>query len=124
MHIDYITHVSFSQHFFKNYKKSFVKDKKSVDNGTIVWYTKSVVKETYIHNTERMCSMDKALLEYEMKKHNISIGDMCELLNMSRSAFYRKCNGISEFTHSEIQKIVNVLELESPVAIFFSNRVS
>ncbi len=65
--------------------------------------------------------MDKALLEYEMKKHNVSIGDMCERLQMSRSAFYRKCNGISEFTHSEIQKIVDVLELDSPVAIFFSN---
>ena len=65
--------------------------------------------------------MDKALLEFEMKKRKVSIGDMCERLKMSRSAFYRKCNGVSEFTHSEIQNIVAILELDSPVAIFFSD---
>lgn len=68
--------------------------------------------------------MDKALLEYEMKKKGISIADMCAKLGCSRSAFYRKCNGISEFTHSEIQAIVDYLELESPVGIFFATRVS
>ena len=64
--------------------------------------------------------MNKALLHYEMKKKNVSIGDMCKVLNMSRSAFYRKCNGISEFTQGEIQAIVSHLELESPMAIFFA----
>lgn len=68
--------------------------------------------------------MDKALLEYEMKKKGISIADMCAKLQCSRSAFYRKCNGISEFTHSEIQTIVDYLELESPVGIFFTVKVS
>lgn len=68
--------------------------------------------------------MDKALLEYEMKKKGIKIAEMCEILNMSRSAFYRKCNGISEFTLGEIQKIVEVLGLESPMEIFFSPKVS
>ena len=42
--------------------------------------------------------MDKARLMYEMAKKEISIAEMCEKLHMSRSAFYRKCNGISEFT--------------------------
>lgn len=64
--------------------------------------------------------MDKALLEYEMKKNNVSIGEMCDKLGISRSAFYRKCNGKSEFTHSEIQTIVEVLRLESPMGIFFN----
>lgn len=68
--------------------------------------------------------MDKALLEYEMKKKGVSIADMCERLDCSRSAFYRKCNGISEFTHSEIQAIVDYLELDSPVGIFFTGKVS
>lgn len=68
--------------------------------------------------------MDKALLEYEMKKKGISIADMCAKLGCSRSAFYRKCNGISEFTHSEIQTIVDYLELDSPVGIFFTVKVS
>lgn len=63
--------------------------------------------------------MDKALLEYEMNKRHISITEMCNVLKISRSAFYRKCNGKSEFTQSEIQIIVDFLNLESPMGIFF-----
>lgn len=65
--------------------------------------------------------MNKALLEYKMKEKGKSISDMCEMLKISRSAFYRKCNGKSEFTHSEICKIVDFLNLESPVDIFFAH---
>lgn len=68
--------------------------------------------------------MDKARLLYEMQKKGISIQEMCEKLCMSRSAFYRKCNGISEFTQSEIQKIVDILDLDSPMGIFFAEKVS
>ena len=68
--------------------------------------------------------MDKVLLEYEMKKKGVSIADMCAKLGCSRSAFYRKCNGISEFTQSEIQTIVDYLGLDSPVGIFFTGKVS
>ena len=68
--------------------------------------------------------MNKARLEYEMKKKNVTIGDMCSVLGCSRSAFYRKCNGISEFTQSEIQTIIDHLELESPMGIFFDAEVS
>lgn len=68
--------------------------------------------------------MDKARLEYEMMKHNISKSDMCTMLGISRSAFYRKCNGESEFTQSEIQKIVDILDLKSPMGIFFTEKVS
>lgn len=64
--------------------------------------------------------MDKALLEYEMNKKNVSIAEMCDILGISRSAFYRKCTGKSEFTQSEIQTIVDTLKLESPVGIFFN----
>lgn len=68
--------------------------------------------------------MNKALLEYEMKKRGVTNADMCAMLGMSRSAFYRKCNGQSEFTQSEIQKIVDFLNLETPVGIFFTEKVS
>lgn len=68
--------------------------------------------------------MDKNLLMYEMKKRGVSIKDMCEKLGISRSAFYRKCNEKSEFTQNEIQIMVDYLELESPVGIFFTAKVS
>ena len=65
--------------------------------------------------------MNKALLEYKMKENGKSISDMCGMLEISRSAYYRKCNGKSEFTQSEIQKIVNYLNLDSPMEIFFAH---
>lgn len=68
--------------------------------------------------------MNGAKLREEMKKRGISCQDMCEVLGMCRSAFYRKCNGISEFTQSEIQRIVEYLDLDSPMGIFFDVKVS
>ena len=68
--------------------------------------------------------MNKARLEYEMNLRNVSKSDMCAMLGISRSAFYRKCNGGSEFTQGEIQKIVDFLNLETPVGIFFDAKVS
>ncbi len=68
--------------------------------------------------------MNKALLEYEIKRRGFSIGEFCRKISMSRSAFYRKSNGISEFTQGEIQTIIEVLELDSPVNIFFAPKVS
>ena len=65
--------------------------------------------------------MDKALLEYEMKKRGVSVDELCKTIDMSRSAFYRKCNGLSEFTLGEIKSIITVLQIDSPVAIFFAN---
>ncbi|MDY4835456.1 MAG: helix-turn-helix transcriptional regulator [Frisingicoccus sp.] len=68
--------------------------------------------------------MNKYKLEYEMKSRGITVGKLCEDLEISRSAFYRKCNGISEFTQSEIQNIVDYLGLSSPMGIFFEDKVS
>lgn len=68
--------------------------------------------------------MNKYKLEYEMKSRGITVGKLCEDLEISRSAFYRKCNGISEFTQSEIQNIVDYLGLPSPMGIFFEDKAS
>jgi hypothetical protein len=56
-----------------------------------------------------------------MKENGKTISDMCSVLGISRSAFYRKCNGKSEFTQSEIQKTVEFLNLDSPMEIFFAH---
>lgn len=68
--------------------------------------------------------MNRAKLEYEMKVRGISVDELCRQVGFSRSAYYRKMNGTSEFTQSEIQKIVDILGLESPVGIFFAEKVS
>lgn len=68
--------------------------------------------------------MDRFKLEYEMKSRGITVEELCSAIDMSRSAFYRKCRGISEFTITEIQKIVDYIGLDSPMGIFFAEKVS
>jgi transcriptional regulator with XRE-family HTH domain len=68
--------------------------------------------------------MDKYRLEYEMKSRGITTEKLCKDLNISRTAFYRKRNGKSEFTLSEIQMIIDYLDLGTPMGIFFENKVS
>lgn len=68
--------------------------------------------------------MNKARLEYEMNLRGVTRSNLCSVLGISRSAFYRKCNGLSEFTQGEIQKIVDYLQLETPMGIFFDSKVS
>jgi hypothetical protein len=64
--------------------------------------------------------MNTNLLIYEIRKNNYTIQSFCEKIGMSRAAFYRKCKGISEFTLGEIVDIVKILNLKSPMEIFFN----
>lgn len=68
--------------------------------------------------------MDAIRLEYEVKKKGYNIERFCRALGMSKSAYYRKIKGVTEFTQGEIQKIVDLLELETPMGIFFREKVS
>lgn len=68
--------------------------------------------------------MNRYKLEYEMRSKGITISQLCKDLKISRSAFYRKCRGLSEFTQGEIQEIVDYLKLDSPMGIFFTDKVS
>lgn len=68
--------------------------------------------------------MDRLKLEYAIKKKKLTYKEVCEALNISRSAFYRKSRGISEFTQSEISILIDLLDLENPCEIFFANNVS
>lgn len=68
--------------------------------------------------------MNKYKLEYEMRSRGVTIEKLCTDIGMSRSAFYRKCKGLSEFTQGEIQAIVDYLDLKSPMGIFFEEKVS
>lgn len=68
--------------------------------------------------------MDKNLLIYEMKKKGLNVAELCEKIGISRSAFYRKCNGQTEFKLDEIKKIKEILCLDSVTPIFFASEVS
>ena len=68
--------------------------------------------------------MDEERLRIIMRERGVTVENMCEYLNISRSAFYRKCKGKSQFTQGEIEGIVNRLKLNSPMGIFFKEKVS
>lgn len=68
--------------------------------------------------------MDAIRLEYEVKKKGYNVERFCRDLGISKSAYYRKIKGVTEFTQGEIQKIVDLLDLESPMGIFFKEKVS
>lgn len=68
--------------------------------------------------------MNKDLLIYEMKRKKLTTEELSKQMGISKSAFYRKLKGVSEFTQSEIQNIVDILELDSPIPIFFAKEVS
>lgn len=68
--------------------------------------------------------MDKLRLEYERKKKGVSVSEFCAEIGISTSAYYRKCDGKTQFTLEEINRIVDYLGLESPMEIFFADRVS
>lgn len=68
--------------------------------------------------------MNVELLRYKMRVKGITVQQISQIMGISKCAFYRKLNGQSEFTLSEITKICEVLELDSPVEIFFSAKVS
>lgn len=64
--------------------------------------------------------MNKQALFNRMREQGLSITDMYRALDMSRSSFYRKCNGQSEFTRREIIQIMEILSVRDPNEIFFS----
>ena len=68
--------------------------------------------------------MDRYLLEMEIKRRGFTMERLSQAIGISKSAFSKKINGKSEFTLGEIQRIVDVLGLESPIPVFFAGKVS
>lgn len=68
--------------------------------------------------------MDKFRLEYELKRRGFSVKDLCKIIGIDKSTYYRKCNGKSDFTQREIQVIMKWLHLDTPMDIFFTREVS
>lgn len=65
--------------------------------------------------------MDINRLDYERKRRNKSLEEMLEAIGISRSAYYRKCRGETQFTLKEIKDIMIFLDLDNPAPIFFTD---
>ncbi|HIU69818.1 MAG TPA: helix-turn-helix domain-containing protein [Candidatus Scubalenecus merdavium] len=69
-----------------------------------------------------MSEKDEMLLL--MKKHGISSEKMAEIIGTSKSTFYRKLNGESDFYRNEIIAMGRVLPVKEVNRIFFNEKVS
>lgn len=65
--------------------------------------------------------MNKNELQAEMKRKGMTYGNMADLLGISLNGFWRKINGMNDFTLTEIRTMVKELELdeEKLKVIFF-----
>ena len=70
--------------------------------------------------------MDEKMLKAEMALKGYSISGLATECNMSRSALIRKMKGQTFFTTNEVNKIMEVLEIDSKkmIDIFFEPKVS
>jgi len=70
--------------------------------------------------------MNTAALKARIILQGKSINELCETLGISRSAWFRKLSGTSEFTRSEIDRLRELLKLDDheTAQIFFSVKVS
>ena len=70
--------------------------------------------------------MNINLLKSQIALKGKKISDVAKKLKISKSAFYRKLSGKSDFTRGEICGMIDFLEIETDKAmeIFFSNYVS
>ena len=70
--------------------------------------------------------MNCRALKAKLVLNSISMGELAAMLGISRSALFRKLNGRSEFTQSEISQIAKILHLDAEEIslIFFDEEVS
>lgn len=63
---------------------------------------------------------DRRRLQAQMVLKGINAKKLSEALGINESTFYRKMNNDGDFSRQEINTIVEVLEIENPVDIFFA----
>ena len=70
--------------------------------------------------------MNSRELKAQMVRRGMSVDQLCEIIKISRTSWFRKVAGTSLFTQGEISGIRNALNLDDQqvLDIFFSKEVS
>lgn len=70
--------------------------------------------------------MDRKELKAQMIRHDMEIDQICALIGISRTSWFRKISGKSLFTQGEINGIRDALDLDDQqvMNIFFAKEVS
>lgn len=67
---------------------------------------------------------NKKAFQLAVVSADMTYEDVAKAIGINVSTLYRKAHGKSEFTRSEIQKICDVLKIDSPMDIFFDNELT
>lgn len=67
---------------------------------------------------------NKKAFQLAVVSADMTYEDVAKAIGINSSTLYRKTTGQSEFTRSEIQKICEVLQIESPMDIFFTTELT
>lgn len=70
--------------------------------------------------------MNKNFLAAKLKLKGMLVRDFIKQLGISKKAWYRKINGKTDFTRTEINKMICLLDIsdEEVMIIFFGRKVS
>lgn len=63
--------------------------------------------------------INKARFKAALALKNGTMAELADYMGISLSTLYRKINGKSDFTRTEIQKCCRYLNVSSPIGIFF-----
>lgn len=69
-------------------------------------------------------SVDWEKINKRREEQHITIEELCSMARMSKTVYYRKKRGKSEFTRQQMIDIANALNFKSPGSIFFAEEVS
>lgn len=67
---------------------------------------------------------DRKRLQAQMVLKGETAKSLSEKLEINESTFYRKCSNDGDFSRSEINKIIDILDIEDPAVIFFANELA
>lgn len=59
-------------------------------------------------------------LRAQMIKKNVTVKDVCDRLGIDASTFYRKIKSNGAFTRDEINELIEYLDIDDPMDIFFA----
>ena len=67
---------------------------------------------------------DERRLRAQLVLKGMTIKELAEKLNMNESTFHRKMKADGSFSREEINSMIEILEIEDPMAIFFADQLT
>ena len=67
---------------------------------------------------------DRKRFKAQLILAGVSMKELAEALGIDESTLYRKVNADGSFTREEINKMIDVLKIESPMDIFFTHELA